>query len=145
VIWRESYSTRVIECPVLPSLAGRNLSAHSWSLLPGGSLVGGFSPEALVQMEIWCRLIGDRAVSVLLRSAWRHADFAEIQSLVPKSRWNRTVLGEPDIAWRELIAPDSEGRAFAAINTSPALLMVGPPTEEAWERFSVELSRQSQA
>ena len=62
-------------------------------------------------------------------------------SLVPRSEADQVrLIADMDHAWRNLIQPDNEQRGFAIMfdNGAIPIMMIGPPTEDAWEEFSRE-------
>lgn len=61
----------------------------------------------------------------------------DVEALVPKSQWSRTVLATGEI---EGTRPD-QTIALLVVEGSVRLAMKNSPTEEAWERFELEMTR----
>lgn len=144
MLWRESYATRIlrdVECPVtqLVSLDG---NLH----LPESCVwVGGFGFQALADQGVWWRLFQSdfpsdpQVLKVFVVDRASGAEISTADSLVPGSESSRCLLAEdPNEFWQNLVHPDTESRGFAALirGSQIPLLMIGPPTEDAWEEFS---------
>lgn len=130
MLWREPYRTRILRKVAFPSE------------LEFAAVVGGFNLSSDVGRQVWGRLIqsdfgGDaRFGEIVLRPYWTPEERAELEAITPPSRLFRTrLLEDPGSSWRKLVQPNSEEQAFALIQPL-GLLMVGPPTEEAWEEFA---------
>ena len=146
MLWRETYSPRVkrdLACPVaqfvcldgIPS----SVSSEVW--------IGGFGFLAAADQGVWWRLFqsdfrgDDRVRRVFIVDKVGTADLETALSLVPGSEARRTfMIEDPNHFWKELVKPDCPERGFAVIMSEGKvpLLMIGTPTEEAWEEFSRE-------
>lgn len=101
-------------------------------------LVGCFHPLALVgETEIWRKLIRsyDPALQVktYLVGQW---SLSELEgSLAPSVRAQLEV--KPDNGWSQLIKPDKPDRTFALVSQDliANVVVIGTPTEDAWELF----------
>jgi hypothetical protein len=106
-------------------------------------LVGGFDLRAQAEFGIWWRLLesaglADRSVIYLFSAEWTDKDLRLARAVLPRSLHDRLRLVADEAgAWRDLIEPDRPERSFAAIVRGPEaeLLVIGPPTEDVWERF----------
>ena len=64
-----------------------------------------------------------------------------LKQITPRSRWAQTVvIVDPEGLWQTLVHPEDDDHAFALIQNEERaeLIMVGPPTEDAWERFLIQ-------
>lgn len=104
-------------------------------------LIGVFDLRGLGEGELWRRLMasefGDSApvFTALIASI----AIGEAESAVPKSRHASTLLiDDPDGKWQSIAEPDRPERSFAAVVRGGLArpLMVGAPTEDAWDTFS---------
>ncbi len=142
MLWRESYSTRVLESPRIPALIGSNLNGDSWDSNARIALAANFSLREMQQRDVWLRLFQaeleiPRALGVVL-SEWSEKDLEQLRSATPRSRWPEVfAFTDSECAWKNLIEPDSPARVFALLveQGQTNFVMIGPPTEEAWERF----------
>ena len=156
MIWRTSYSTRTAEFIDLPILSNSSrisdLDGTDLSELGDGIYVGGFGPTAYAQQQIWMKLLESRESSpsgpaedfniLLISTTWTRAKRQEVESLLPPSKHSRvTLLTDPSRVWEAMIEPEGPTRAFAFILRDRVirLLMVGPPTEEAWDEFQAAI------
>lgn len=129
-----AYVPRIVRGPLPEPPTGVSLEGSPFA--PGGIWIGGFAALALTEIEVWRRLIrseGHEAPVALFE-----VDPSTLRDALPPSRHASTFVLDESAAWRELIAPDRPTRSFAV---APGLVMIGPPTEEAWEEFSGRLAR----
>jgi hypothetical protein len=93
------------------------------------------NPKAINEAHIWSRLFREDALSLSFRVFFHPAS---MQELVPPSWLSATSFDSNAQIWLDLVKPDSEQRAFAVVTDGEwiKMLVVGPPTEEAWEEFS---------
>jgi hypothetical protein len=144
VLWREPYQTRISGNHLIPELddidsirGGRNVSSTAvW--------IGGFGFNAISDQGVWWRLFqeafpGDPCVfRAFILPKWTTKKRMEAISVVPPSEHVSSLLiSDPDYHWEKLVDPDKPERGFTAIVLPGTvdLLMVGPPTEEAWDQF----------
>lgn len=129
-------------CPVTPvmSLDG------SGQQLPE-VCIASFGFAAIGDQNLWWKLFqsdfpdDSRIRRFFIFEAAEVEDVNMVQSLVPPSESDRCfVIEDPSCVWANLVKPDKEHHAFAAIieNGMIPLMMIGPPTEDAWEEFSRE-------
>ena len=146
MLWREPYSPRILRelaCPVaqVVGLTGipAQLSTEVW--------IGGFGFLAATDQGVWWRLFqsdfrgDDRVRRVFIIEKVGTAELETALSLVPGSEADRCLMIEdPNHFWASMVEPDCAERGFAALISEGVvvLLVVGPPTESAWEEFSRE-------
>jgi hypothetical protein len=144
MLWKESYRTKIIrdlKCPEsqIVTLAGvpYESSIQVW--------IAGFGFECLTEQSVWWRLFesdfaGDQRVrKMFILDLVNKQVMNEVQALVAPSEFSRiSFIEDQRQVWTELIKPDTQHRGFAAIfeNGQLPLVMIGPPTEDAWEEFS---------
>lgn len=140
-MFRQPYVTTIVRDVALP--------ATLLSTLDGAELrdetqvwIGGFGVDFLGEQTVWWRLFqsdfpGDkRVVKTFIYPAVSTRNIETILDATAPSEHSRCCLIEdPNAFWNELIVPR---RGFAAIIEAGKipLLMIGPPTEDAWEEFS---------
>jgi hypothetical protein len=120
----------------LPTLEGASLSGQAPEAL-NGIWVGAFSLAALPEIGIWQRLLRSANVPFQVVYVGR-ISVKDVQSATPASQWDRVLVAPGHLpAWQSVVPVDQPGRAFAWIQLDgiAELLMVGPPTEDAWETF----------
>lgn len=142
MLWRSQYQTRVAEIESLPSLRGKNLSGDEFELSEVCALVVAESTRALIQLDVWRRMIEPRfgvgpwlamgVVSAVDCSAEMRAAFAP-------SRHSRTWWWEAEPTWESLLNP---GCAILARASGHHLLMHDLPTEDAWQAFGDQLEQE---
>jgi hypothetical protein len=144
MLWKQPYSTiifRDVPCPVatITSLTG-SVVTHERQVW-----IGGFGFDAIGDQGVWWRLFqsdfaGDQQIrKVFIWDCLSDEIIESAFAIVPRSEANQCLLVEdPSRFWQKLIQPKLSSRGFAAIieDAKISLLMVGPPTEEAWEEFS---------
>jgi hypothetical protein len=144
MVWKEPYVTKVLRdlsCPatMVMCLDGTRTTHDSqvW--------VGGFGFGSTADQGVWWRLVqadfpGDgRVYKAFVLASVGKAETESALSMVPQSESGRCLLvQDSNSLWAEMVCPLGDCRGFAAIieNSKVSLLMVGPPTEEAWEEFS---------
>lgn len=149
MLWKPAYETRVLRSVPLPRLVGRTLDSQDGAGPVEGVMLGAFGPFASAELGVWRRLLNDafpaRPIpTVLVRALWSERERRTIATATPPKDQAWTLLAnDPENAWSALVAPDRAERAFAAVvrDGMAELLMVGMPTEEAWDEFVAELTR----
>jgi len=144
MLWRESYATRVLEEPRIPALVGLNLSGETWDDDARIALAANFSLREMQQRDVWLRLFQAEleipyALGVV-QTSWLDKELEQLRAAVPRSRWPEVfAFTDSESAWKSLIEPDSPARVFALLveQGQTDFVMIGPPTEEAWERFLI--------
>lgn len=144
MLWRQSYQTRVLrdlDCPDL-SIASADGTPVTHER---GVWICGFGFGCFTEQGVWARLFQSdfprdpNVKKVFIFDSVGPEKFESLQALVaPSELENCLLIEDPQQAWRKLTEPDHLERGFTAIvegQTIP-LLMVGPPTEDAWEEFS---------
>ena len=68
-------------------------------------------------------------------------ELAKLGAITPGSHWASTGIAKASSDWTRTIQPDRPGRSFAAFQKGGVLnpLMIGLPTEDAWDRFQSAL------
>jgi hypothetical protein len=144
MLWKQPYETRILRD--LPGPVGLILSLDGSPILNGPQVwVGGFGFEAISDQGVWWRLFksdfaGDKAIKkVFIFDGALSGHIQNAHALIPRSEADSCLLVEDgNEMWRKTVNPDGPTRGFAAIivESTITLLMVGPPTEDAWEEFS---------
>lgn len=136
MLHRPSYFTKELSLE-LPPLHWVDLGLNAMS---PRLLICGSSLDAWLEMQIWQRNFeGNGVKNYSLGWQMRQIDWSLTTTFLPPSLQARCVFTEQ--LWQE-IELDHPSRAFAvAFNRGPtSLVMIGPPTEEAWDRFSAFLN-----
>ena len=145
MLWRPTYETRILRAASLPPLTGFTLDHQDGSTPVEGPVIGAFAPLASAELGIWRRLLQEafpeRSVpTVLIRPAWTERDRRTIADGTPPALHSITLLAnDPGETWSNEIHPDRPERSFGLIMSAgiPKLLMVGLPTEDAWDEFRI--------
>ena len=126
MLWRHAYSTEILPGVELP--LDDNLHEHA-------VILGLSAWHSLPDLEIWLKLIGKCQPPVNKLVVITHLSEQEfnvgIDSFVKRSQ--ASVFKRSDVSsdW-------SKGKIYAYA-VSARLLMIGPPTEDAWEEFEQSL------
>jgi hypothetical protein len=145
MVWRKSYQTKLLADLPLPATKIHSINGFELRMDNVQIIVGGFGFNAIADQGVWWRLFqsdfanDDRILKGFIVESVDSFAQRESASLVPPSEHSRCVLIEDPIhAWQDLIKPDRENVGFAAVivGSEIPILMIGPPTEEAWEDFS---------
>lgn len=115
MIWRRRYDTivqRVLDIPANDGVA-----------------IGATSLEALTEAGVWFRLMDQAGLNYRFEPIGLAE--SDLESLVPPSIAVR--LSPPP----SLSVDEDRSFAYVAKGGRIALLMVGPPTEDAWEEFEL--------
>ena len=143
MLWRAKFDTWEPDSKPIPPTVAASLSGEVLELHDGDILIGGFDPRAQVELGIWSRLISQADAETHIRTLFlvdaAHIPFVE--AVTPKSLWSSTSVGAANQEWESLILPDRPERSFACIVREGLFdpLMIGLPTEEAWDRFLARL------
>jgi hypothetical protein len=143
MLWKPTYETRILESVDLPRLVGRTLDGQDGAGPVEGPMLGAFGPFASAELGVWRRLLQEafptRLVpTILVRTEWTERERRTIATATPPGQHPWTLLAnDPEGLWSKAVGPDRAERAFGAIVRGGVaeLLMVGLPTEEAWDRF----------
>lgn len=147
MLWKPTYETRILREVALPRLEGRTLDGQDGAAPVEGAMLGAFGPFASGELGIWRKLLEEafpqrRVPTVLVRAAWAERERRTIAIATQPVQHPWTLLAnDPSEAWSAAIGPDRAERAFGAVvhGGVAKLLMVGLPTEEAWDAFRQEL------
>ena len=147
MLWRAKYSTWEPHAATMPPLEGIALDESPFKASGRFVVLGGFDLRAQAEIGVWKRLLaeaqpGVRIWTVYLLESGRASKLTMVQSMTSKSEWPTTVVAESTALWRELIQADRPERSFAGLVSGVVIdpLMIGVPTEEAWDRFRDSLS-----
>src|SRR5579872_2668761 len=125
MLWRAGYSTPVLRDVKLPMPVDC-----------GPILIVLLSPDSLSEAELWRRLISAELPDLSLRLTLAEAlSTSVLAELLPPSLHEAIVT--TNIDWTELAQPDRGDRALALVVSGRVakVLMIGPPTEDAWDEF----------
>ncbi|MDI9638850.1 hypothetical protein QPK87_28425 [Kamptonema cortianum] len=126
MLWRDAYSTEILPGVELP--LEDELREHS-------VILGLSAWHSLPDLEIWLKLISKCQPPVKRLAVVTHLSEQEfndgIELFVKRS--------QASVFKRSDVSPDwSKGKIYAYA-ASARLLMIGPPTEDAWEEFEQAL------
>ncbi len=119
------------------------LSGSQWS--PGGAetYIGAFELAALSEIGVWTKLLHSAGIPshvLIFANDPGPKIQRSLQTSFPPSRLQDIILvDDSGEQWRNFIQPDRPERAFAmhVRDGMAEPLMVGPPTEEAWDLFQL--------
>ncbi len=133
MLWRTSYETTEIEATTLEGLPLPEVGEGTFAA------VISFSPRHFQQREVWRRLFeAELAIPYFVGVIGSADDLEQLQSSTPRSQHERLIrIEDAQGAWLSLLGEENKESAFAFVQREGTLvvLMVGPPTEEAWDRF----------
>ena len=143
MLWKPTYETRVLRGVTLHRLEGRTLDGQDGAAPVEGAMLGAFGPFATAELGVWRRLIEEaypakRVPTVLVRAVWSERERRTLAVATAPSLHPWTLLAnDPSGAWSGAIGPDRAERAFGAVVRGGVaeLVMVGLPTEDAWDEF----------
>lgn len=143
MLWKPTYETRVLRDVPLARVEGRTLDGQNGAAPIEGAMLGAFGPFATAELGVWRRLLeeaypGRRVPTVLVRTEWAERERRTLATGTAPALHAWTLLAnDPSGAWSGAIGPDRAERAFGAVVRGGVaeLLMVGLPTEEAWDLF----------
>lgn len=135
MLWRPGNPSEVRRDAVVPENA------------PEGVFVGAFAPIDLRELALWRTLVRgtlDQASvpALLISSTWNAKDKRAILSgFAPSEHSQITWVEDPEGIWREHVRPTRGEKTFGAwvVEGSARILMVGPPTDDEWDRFVDEV------
>ncbi len=147
MLWKTPYETRVLQGVALPRLEGRTLDGQDGAAPVEGAMLGAFGPFAVGEIGIWRKLLEEayplrKVPTVLVRASWNERERRTLAIATAPALHPWTLLAnDPSGAWSAAVGPDRAERAFGAVVRGgvASLLMVGLPTEEAWDRFRGEV------
>lgn len=148
MLWKPPHETRILRDVALPRLEGRTLDGQDGAAPVEGAMLGAFGPFAVAELGVWRRLLAEafpkrRVPTVLLRPEWNERERRTILlGTAPDLHAWTLLANDPTGAWSALVGPDRPERAFGAVIQGGAarLLMVGLPTEDAWDLFRETLA-----
>lgn len=146
MLWRADYNTWEQGRSLLPAIIGRRLDGLPFDQTSYQVLIGGFDLRAQAELGVWWRLLSDHSPDLKFGTVYflglPDARLIEnLAAMIPKSKWADTIVAEPSPEWTTLIKPDRPERSFAGVVREGMIdpLMIGSPTEEAWDRFLASL------
>ena len=137
MLWRQSYTTRILRDLPCPDEAPQG--PEVW--------IGGFDFAAIADQGVWWKLFqsdfpGDLRIKRIFFVDEITSEGEQLaKSLVPRSEAEQVrLVVDTKHHWRDLVLPDNAERGFAIMfdNGAIPIVMIGPPTEDAWEEFSRE-------
>lgn len=143
MLWRESYSTRILSHAELPNLV------EAFAASQPAILAASFGTHSIVEQSVWWRLFQSdfkefqNRFLVFVQEFNEKVDIEEVEAIIPASDHEKiryvTDFGEK---LQQLVGDSSQSRGFAALvaRDEVKLFMIGPPTEEAWETFANALN-----
>ena len=145
MVWRQPYETRILRHAACPATPVMNLEGEAQQLPE--VCIASFGFSAINDQNLWWKLFQSdfpndpKVRRVFIFDTVAVEDIKMASSFIPPSESYRCfVIEDPYRVWADLVQPEKEHHAFAAIieNGIIPLMMVGPPTEDAWEEFSRE-------
>lgn len=143
MVWREAYSTRVLDAPSLSLPELKAYDSGEPFATPSGTWVWLAGPDLKVQLKlgVWLRLLDSlKAPPARVISTWSGHPAAS-----DKRTWAAVVPRSQQALWTSMDANPFEIDApliAAAMHGSHAeIVMLGAPTEEAWDAFQEALAR----
>lgn len=148
MLWRTSYTTKALRGLDLPPISGISLGREAGHFPTDGVLLGAFGP-LVTELGIWRRLLADaypdlRVPTLLIQTVWPNRERRAQEQGTPPALQDLTFLVEDPLgSWREKIGDIRADQSFGAVvrQGNAGLLMVGLPTEEAWDEFRAEIER----
>jgi len=147
MLWRAGYSTRELGPVDTPAVAGVTLEGVALPPELQGVFTAGFDLKAQAELGIWRRLLTEahpnlRVSALLFLGEPGPKTLAAARSLFPRSLWADVSIVETSEAWLDVAKPDRPERSIAGIVAQGVIdpLMIGIPTEEAWDRFKQRLA-----
>jgi hypothetical protein len=129
LLWRQTYITPVFKNVALPFCFDPDVSIVLVLL----------TLESLPEADLWRRLIKAELPNAAFQLILNGGPTASrLQSVLPPSQ-RAAVAATPDIEWQNIVEVDQTIRALALVvcGSTAKVVMVGPPTEDAWDLFRV--------
>lgn len=116
--------------------------------MPCQIVIGGFDLKALAEIGVWRKLLlavspDIPIITAIFLTTSSEESLKLMREVIPRSLWERTVVGENRDEWYQALAPDLDTRSFGCLIKEGIAdpLMVGLPTEDALDRFEESLGR----
>lgn len=131
MIWRQAYETQIRDDLAVPEGPFVDLDGHPASL-SDGAIIGGHI-EQWTEIEAWRKLIAEHRPTLLLHGV-DPTQRELVDLIVPGSLRECVVIGEELPEW-------AGSRAYATVQRKGSwpIVMIGPATEDAFERLLSEL------
>lgn len=142
MIWRQGYTTRFLFDVELPVISR---AFSSVELERPVMIAGSFGTDSIVDQGVWWRLFrsdfseSESRFLCFVEESKNSIDQDEIEAIVPASDQMRVrLIQDFGQEIHKSLSPETSQRGFAAVlhRGEIPVLMVGPPTEEAWDFFS---------
>lgn len=145
MIWRKSFVSPIVVEPNLPSLVGQRLDGSLASFPTEGAILTGVSDRAVLDFEVWRRLVlsvgFDEPMISLVRQTWSDSERLHFANLLSERERRLAVCWfDPDRQWIEQFGETDRSIALALSGGSIKLAVLGRPTEDAWEAFQEALA-----
>jgi hypothetical protein len=147
LISNQRYTTRVRQQVAVPKITGVTLAGSRWTPGARETYLGAFGLAALSEIGIWTKLLHSAGLPsriLMIDEDPKNGLSAKLRTSFAPSRLQDIVLiDDPNGEWRAFVEPDCPERAFAMHVRGPLAdpLMLGLPTEQAWDLFQ-DLARQ---
>lgn len=132
-----AYETLTLRRP-LPEMMGEAINLRGESVCPESFefFVGGFGALALPELHVWRILVLSAGFAapyrLLVAKGWSQSEITAIRDSVPPSQHGEVILvSDTSNHWIKELGLNQ----IFAYHRQSSLLMLGPPTEEAWERM----------
>ena len=119
MLWREPFATKILGPCSVPSLPFDGRAA----------LLGCIDPSGFRELEVWRRLCVAELNIPYYLGAVSHA---ELKAITPSSR--QDILRQLSSDWQTHFA-DATVFALIGMGDQAEVLMLGSPTEDAWDEF----------
>jgi hypothetical protein len=138
---RQSYITAMRREVALPAIRAVTIAGSTWAPSGPENYIGAFGLAALAEIGIWSKLLHSAGLPsrvLMIDEEPKEGILMLLRTSFAPSRLQDVLLvKDPQRVWRGLIQPDTPERAFAMhVREGKAdPLMLGLPTEEAWDMF----------
>ena len=143
MLWKPSYKTKELYDLVIPSVKGNYLDARPLPE-PPFLLIGCLGSDGIKEMQLWNKLLLNSqklAMPIVLGlTHWKTEELKEVENLFNHRQLENIVILKGD--WQKCLDEANPGRGFCAIIQSEQvarLVMVGPATEEAFDKLIAEI------
>lgn len=140
MMWRQPYQTQILRGVVQPMVSGKSLLGRELKIEEFDLVVGAVSMSSLSDQEIYRRLFAEAFDPARFGQLFWGCSASEVESVVPASRHDQCFLLAGAHPFGEAIGSLALDRAFAWVPKAE-LIMVGPPTEDAWEKMMAAINK----
>ena len=140
MMWRQPYQTvihRGVQKPLIraTSLLGQPFESDSYDLI-----VGAVSMSSFADQDVYRRLFFEAFQPERFGQIFWGCSAAEVEQIIPGSRHAHCYLAPGSHPFDEALGSLALDRAFAWVPKAE-LIMVGPPTEDAWEKMMAAINK----